>query len=120
MRVLSHLMVFLTATYSAAEAEFETGNTLYAQCSVREGDPTYYMKDAACLQYVVGIIDMIELQQQMSDASGKRAPRCVPAGVTKGQVRDIAVQYITNNPDERHYEAAALVWNGLIAAFPCK
>jgi hypothetical protein len=120
MRKLLVFSVF-TLISSPASAGFETGNSLLAECSVQANDSTYFHSASGCLSYVVGIADMIELQQRMKDVNGQTVRQfiCVPSGVTKGQVRDITVQYLSNNPDKRHFNAAALVWNALLAAFPC-
>jgi hypothetical protein len=122
MRLPFVFLIVACSSSLAHAAGFKSGNSLLAECSVQRDDATYYQSNASCVSYIVGVTDLILLQQQMTDANGQpvRQYICVPSQVEAGQVRDITVQYITNNPDKRHFQAAALVWNALGAAFPCR
>ena len=44
---------------------------------------------------------------------------CLPAGVTLGQMSDVAVRYLQAHPEIRHHPAVALVRAALFEAFPC-
>jgi hypothetical protein len=48
---------------------------------------------------------------------GRRA--CLPEVSVAGQARDVAVRYLTDHPESRHYTAASLVAEALEEAFPC-
>ncbi|SRR6266446_6244758 len=44
---------------------------------------------------------------------------CGPSTATAGQLVDIVLKYLETYPEERHYNAASLVRNALMMAFPC-
>ena len=45
---------------------------------------------------------------------------CVPAGVTLGQARNVAIDYIDHNPARQHEPFGALVLDAFRAAWPCR
>ena len=45
---------------------------------------------------------------------------CVPGESTKGQLADVVIKYLEQNPERRHLEAGSLVPEALNRAFPCK
>lgn len=75
-----------------SSAYFDSGNELLALCSP---NGNRFM----CLGTIIGHYDMML-------AMGYKCPN--EANVTKGQVRDIVVQHIQNNPKDRHVPAAYL------------
>jgi hypothetical protein len=87
-----------------------TGNQFLSLCNLdREGD---------CLGYVAGVTDTLLSLQAAKPHMGY----CIriPAAVTGGQLRDIAVKYLQEHPEERHYTAASEVILAMLNAFPCK
>ena len=40
------------------------------------------------------------------------------AVATAGQLREVVVEYLLANPDNRQLDASALVWNAIIAKWP--
>ena len=87
----------------------ETGNDFYAGC---RGAP----KTLECLAYVQGVVGGAEA---MAIATGRRLI-CVPPGVTSGQLQDVIVTSLRNNPADNHLLIAALAFIALETAFPCK
>lgn len=44
---------------------------------------------------------------------------CTTTMVTKGQVNDVVLAYLKNNPEKRHFAASFLVLIAMRSAFPC-
>jgi hypothetical protein len=90
---------------------FVEGNEFHSWCSQKEDAP-----GAMCFGYIVGVADGLE----ESVTTGGRRTICYPSTVSLGQIRDIVLKYMADNPDKRHYPASYTVQNALSAAFPCK
>jgi hypothetical protein len=94
-----------------AQAHFLDGNALLAECSVRQGEMTYFQSDSECLGYIIGAYDAVT--DTMNGI-------CVPRGVKSGQVRDLVVRFLRTHPEQRHLPGWELVNNALVNAWPCK
>jgi hypothetical protein len=85
------------------------GNSLYALCTASSGNT---FVDAAsegmCLGYVDGVATTL-IALDFID---------VPTGVTHGQLQDVAVKYLKDNPATRNQDAAVLTIKAITAAFP--
>lgn len=69
------------------------------------------------MAYVRGVWDGVTLHEELA----KTAPYfCVPSGVTVGQVKDVFVKFLAENPKSRHLSGDVLVMAALIQAYPCK
>jgi len=82
--------------------EFYTGNKLLSHCQSAEE----YSK-AACLSYVMGVADTVGDQQNSSTKSGpmwRIRYICFPADLDAGQVRDVVVKYLVENPETRNQQ----------------
>ena len=81
----------------------KTGNDLLAVCS----DSATGMK-MACVAYIASAVD------------GYSASFCpLPETSTRGQARDLVVQYLRDHPLERNGRAIGAVWQALSTAWPC-
>jgi hypothetical protein len=96
-----------------ASAGFDTGNRIHEDC--RSGN---YFNRGYCGGYVTGIVDTIESLQARGALPANAL--CIPEGATKGQLVDVVIRYLEQNPERRHLEAAGLVPEAINAAFPCK
>lgn len=105
------VVIAVMAVSAGARADFQNGNELYADCTE---EPVSFNR-GHCLGYVVGIADVL---QHPGSRVGDFAT-CLAKGVTEGQVRDVALQFLTQHPELRHYAAAYLVARALAEAFPC-
>ena len=87
---------------------FYSGNQLFDYCEGAAKDKAH------CIGYTTGIVDAL--------ASGPIYgwEACVPEKVSQAQVRDIVVKYLQDNPQDRHYSAAAIAAKALSIAFPCQ
>ena len=64
----------------------------------------------AMANYVVGVHDALKIKELF----------CVPNKVTVGQMADVVVKYLTNNPENRQEQAHYLVRLALTEAWPCR
>jgi Rap1a immunity proteins len=108
LSVLALAIALLTGTAMADDEEtkttrFESGNTLLSECTKLQ---------AFCSGYIAGVVDV----------TGQVIPgwrSCIPLNVPLTQVTDIAVRYLKEHPEKRHYDAAWLVAAAMGEAFPC-
>jgi hypothetical protein len=107
--LLAALMAAMMSVTAGARADFQDGNSLYAQCT-----SALKYDDAYCLGYIAGITDVMS----HDPVAGRTA--CEPEHATAGQVQDIVRLYLTKHPEQRHYAAESLVAHALAAAFPCR
>ena len=104
-------VVFLTCAVMTpwAQASFISGNELLASCQDKN-----IFSQGDCIGFTSGISDAMA----WNVLNGSTA--CVPNQATRGQVRDIAVQFLVKHPELRHHTASYLVTQALSKAFPCK
>jgi len=100
---MKKVIVSLLLIPGMASAEFLTGNDLLSRMNSDE-----VVQRMFALGYVAGVSDA---QQHVFS--------CPPAGVTNGQVRDVAKSYIEANPGIRHKSADMLVTDALKQVWPC-
>jgi hypothetical protein len=104
MRFAPALLIALgVASPSYASGLSERGNSLLELCQEREGS----YRQGVCTGYILGAADAV------------REATCMPAGVTKGQLRDVVVGYLTAHPEERHMPGDYLVHVAIANAFKC-
>ena len=78
-----------------------------------------------CLGYVEGVADAGE-QQALVGANATGASTlgiwrwCIPTGAASVQARDIVVNFLRENPAQRHLAAASVVALALQHAWPCR
>lgn len=114
----------------------KSGNELLDDCRSTGSRSAY------CLGYIVGIAtayndgriggalhrhfgdaDPAELAQRTDEVNAVRVAAsyyCTPSGVTQGQLYDVVVRYLDDNPSIRHLSAGILITVALHKAFPCK
>ncbi|GAA0766027.1 Rap1a/Tai family immunity protein [Brevundimonas olei] len=109
------------ATPRFAEAHFVSGNRLYEWCTADRADELYWVKEGQCTAFILGTIDAMEAHESVRLAMGEQplGAACLPARATAGQLRDVVVQHIRNDPKDRHENAAGSVLLALILAYPC-
>ena len=112
------IMALIVGMASPASAGFVDGNKLYKKCSVKnDSSAVFYMEDAFCAAYINGVIDAIDGKSRGSSGGFFF---CMPNNVSSKQAQDVVKNWLTNNPAERHYNAASLVAAALSESFPCK
>lgn len=95
--------------FCIVSADFETGNTLLMKLEKKLENKDYYFDYAFAFGYIIGVFDA-----------------CVdiyfstPGGIIKGQVHDIAIKFLKENPERRHEMASILLLEAFEKAFPKK
>lgn len=108
MKRLAILAGLAMAAPANAQLGDFTGNDILRTCRATEAG-----KAIACLQYLNGVVNGIEL----ASPDGEE-PFIIPRGVDTTQIRDVVLRYLDTNPDKRHWASAVLIWNALLKAFP--
>jgi hypothetical protein len=97
-----------------------TGNAFYAQCV--PANPSY----TACLFYVIGLSDGLNLVNATLQNFGQKEMFCVPSGtgfhgpVTGVQAVDLMMRYMQRHPEERHKPTMLVLVNTFKETFPCR
>lgn len=112
MQRLSCLLIAalaVAASPARASGEFKTGNEIKAGL---EGwvdkQSTEYVRDAVAFGYVIGVHDAL---------SGTLV--CSGANVTQGQVIEVVLKYMRNNPEVLDQSADRVVTAALKSVWPC-
>lgn len=96
-------------TTAQAQGTIDTGNSYLSLCENVKGDANF--SSGVCIGYIQGFLDTSVLMRQGNS--------CIPAGVTNGQVWDLFVKYLQENPDKRHLPTIILLASATIEAWPC-
>ena len=89
------------------------GKRLYDDCH-NTPDP---MSQGFCIGYVSGLVDLDLAYAGLIE--GYRPQFCIRSAVNPVHLKDIVIQYLEANPEQRHYPAAGSVLMALSSAFPC-
>ena len=97
---------------SAVAAEvYEDGSSLYALCTESE-----IWQEAACIAFAIAVADVMLSSE--TPLFGHEA--CIPAKVSREQIKDTVVALLKDEPQLRQdYSAVSLVALALSRAFPC-
>ena len=98
---LAVLMLMWSGDAKAKKGFYESGNDLFTQCTSKN-----VAEEMACGGFITGVVDTSHLI-------------CPPKTVNRGQLRDIVIKYLKENPQVRHNSGAGLVLASLITLFPC-
>jgi Rap1a immunity proteins len=114
LRFVLLLVLSLVVSLGLAQpcvANFLDGNELRARC---ESDRPETIN--TCLGYLTGIADA-----EHAAPSWRMAPSlfCIPQGIDSGQMRRVVLRYFTQHPEEEDFNAAIVVGNAFLEAFPC-
>lgn len=109
LRVLAVFVTVMMPQLMLADAYLD-GSSLYARCTGTADDGMMM-----CLGYVTGITDaMTSNNLKVNDFK-----ICLPQRSSNFQSRDVAVKFLRDHPEWRHFPAADLVSQALKDAFPC-
>jgi Rap1a immunity proteins len=92
-------------------ARAHTGNELLEECKSKGASGLF------CLGFVRGLAEGLTLWRSFAPES---AITCIPEGVTTGQLKDVVVKWLADNPKDRHLGADALVVRAFRVTWPCK
>jgi hypothetical protein len=104
---LTALVLMIVTTIATARAEFVTGNELYTKCTSNDPADKFW-----CLGFTTGVHDTLP--------QGPKGLLCETPNVAAGQVLDVVVKYLRENPAYRDLPASLLAGAALGQAFPCK
>ncbi len=107
---------FAARPVQAADLEFYTGTSLYAQCAAPASDPEYAAKQARCGGYVLGVSDA----QQAAQGAGAASKVCITAAAGSPQLVQAVTQFLAAHVEKRPLAAQDLVIEALAAQFPCR
>lgn len=105
------LSALLLTVSGIAQANFLDGYELRARCESRRVD---FMN--TCLGYLTGIADGDDAAPSWRLA---KSLFCIPRGVTAVRLRSTLLEYLQAHPEEEDLNAAILVGNAFIDAYPC-
>lgn len=106
------LGTLLLLACAGAHADIFDGNELMARCSSQRIDEVN-----TCVGYLAGIADSDRAAPAWRST---RSLFCIPQGVTTGQLRKVLLEYVGQHPEQAEFNAAILVGNAFIEAFPCE
>ena len=98
------ILLFTLLIPSFVHAGFYSGNELKEQCN----KPTGSYNRGICHGYVASTIDM-----------GEDLLFCPPSKVTLGQMTDVVIKYMNENPAQLHKSADSIVVSAISKDFPC-
>jgi hypothetical protein len=95
----------LSAAFTPAHAEFQTGNKLLSGLN----EPAGSVPHMVAFGYIIGVTD-----------AHTSITICPPDAATQGQVVDIVKRWLVANPAERHHTGDVIVEHILSRTWPCK
>ncbi|WP_417243016.1 Rap1a/Tai family immunity protein [Celeribacter sp.] len=125
------VLAFLAAIPCTGYADTVTGNDLHSACTAN-GE----IKDLQfgyCIGYIGGAFEGIKFgagavmfqampessTTEVDQASNAMLGFCIPENVERGQIVDVTMKYLEENPQSRHESARGLLFQALQSAFPC-
>jgi Rap1a immunity proteins len=111
--VFAAVVASVAAVSTPAAAQYFTGNDLLRECDEGDSPDTGSAAYGVCVGYIVGIADYLELSRL-----GK-LPRCIPHGVTSGQLVDVVRKSLRDFPQLRYLPAPEFVAGTFLLAWNC-
>lgn len=98
----------------SADAGFYSGNALYEVCTTERDSKTYVENTYECVAYITGAVDAFNTTREVN-----KLKSCIPANVTISQLKDVTVDYLGKNPNDRKKSASSQVFAATRKAWPC-
>lgn len=126
MRFFGVIVFFIIISFSEvafAQSGNETGNTLLEKCT--SNNVAY---NTVCTAYISGVThgalelvffldEVLPEQKKIWELSPGKF--CLPTNSTRGQVKDVVVKYLQDNPKYRDAPASYLILKAIKQAWPC-
>ena len=111
MKIKMIVLLSLLTMAEQAAGSFETGASLLSYCDSKPG-----FEQGVCSGFIVSVSDT-----HNTLANWRDLPKafCIPAGVSRGQIREVFIKYAKEHPNKLHTSASSLVINAFIQAFHC-
>lgn len=87
---------------------------LVEACTSTPGQPTYFALDAACREYVVGVVDTYQIMVAVGAAK-----RCLPETMTAGTLREVVANRVKRGVDDDRTPAVTIVLRALREEYGC-
>ena len=91
---------------------FLTGSKLKEHCF-----KTGKHHSGICSGFILGVYNGVTLSEKNWTTTAPSV--CPPENVTPSQLREIVVKFLNEENENLHKDAAELVWDSFILAFPC-
>jgi Rap1a immunity proteins len=125
MRVLlgAASLLFTTAVFAddgagiSAEYPLNTGNGLLAACTYQgteQSEIEYHF--GTCVGFIKGVINGVETVRLIE---GQKPLYCARPDIDNGQIRDVVVKALKENPEGRDGASAPIVMGAMYKAFKC-
>ncbi|TDT74748.1 hypothetical protein BDE40_1464 [Litoreibacter halocynthiae] len=107
-----------------------TGNDIYSACTNQTGQ----VQQGFCYGFIFGSVEAMKWgalvgvvatspdkipQSEFDLKSSVALGFCIPPNAENGQILDVVVNYLDENPATRHETARTLIQYALAASFPC-
>jgi hypothetical protein len=110
MRFAVPVLLLLAALPRPAAAGFFSGNEIYESCNA----PSNTAGEGTCIGFVAGVAGASQFF--FLDRPGRF---CMPSSVTLGQLKDVFLKYLRENPARRNQDGSLLVILAIQEAWPC-
>jgi hypothetical protein len=125
------VLAVLAIIPSVCSAQTVSGNTLYNACeTIGEGSE---IQRGFCIGFIGGVFEGVKFGAgavmfqampesnlaEVDQSSNMMLGFCVPENVERGQILDVTINYLAENPQSRHESARSLTLQALQDAFPC-
>jgi hypothetical protein len=107
----SFFLTAFSALASSEDSNIYTGNGLSAYCHSPDLNYVNY-----CHGFINGVVEGI-LAEGESGLSEEHI--CLPENVTRGQIKEIVLKYLKDNPEKLHRPSFILIFNATRKVFPC-
>lgn len=106
--------IFFLGLSPTVAAENITGNDLLEFCTSQDPSDLRY-----CLGFIYGVKITYDLHNEYGNSSTMVIKSCSPSSWNAGQIKDIVVKYLRENPKDRSHHPTILVLAALTDAWPC-
>ena len=106
----------IASAQDTAVKQYFNAVELWNDCSMEREDTRYFVAQASCRSYVVGVVDATRLTARIL---GGTIAFCIPEGVSAGEVTEAVIQSLRTNPPNEAEPASIRVVFALIDAYPC-
>ncbi len=122
--------LFVLLSCNPLSAQTVAGNDIAAACDhIQEAD----VRAGYCIGYITGawegmkrgaaqivmLSDADQTATEVDASTNSLLGICIPLAVESGQIIDVFVRYLDDNPAQRHQPARSLLYGALLDAFPC-
>jgi hypothetical protein len=117
MKRLIAALLIVGVVSPAWGGKFETMDTLLEKCQTPKNSKNYEMLYSLCAGYISGIADAGDGPKEGIDTFFF----CIPDGVSRKQMMDVAVSKLSQFPPAlRHLAATNIVASAFSSAWPCR